>query len=67
VQPLVRRHRRIGSSHSLAELAACIEKLDAREACQTTSNEYLHYMDGSLTEDLIDVFSQHADLIGGCG
>jgi hypothetical protein len=49
-------------SDPLAGLLARIERLEAREACQTTFNEYLHYVDGGFTEDLLDVFSQDAHL-----
>jgi hypothetical protein len=36
--------------------------LEAREACVSTLNEYLHYLDGEFTDDLLALFTPDAQL-----
>ena len=42
-------------SDELAALRARVERLESREACMSTFNEYLHYLDGGHVEDLLQV------------
>ena len=47
------------------EFAAVRERvrlLEAREACFSTLNEYLHYVDGEFTDDLLALFTPDAQL-----
>ena len=47
------------------EFAAVRERvrlLEAREACVSTLNEYLHYLDGEFTDDLLALFMPDAQL-----
>jgi hypothetical protein len=47
------------------EIAAVRERvclLEAREACVSTLNEYLHYLDGEFTDDLLALFTPDAQL-----
>jgi len=46
----------------LAELRARIERLEAKEACLSTFNEYLHHLDGDHLEDLMAIFAPDATL-----
>ncbi len=41
----------------LQELRARVDRLEAKEACISTFNEYLHYLDGELPEDLVRLFT----------
>jgi hypothetical protein len=49
-------------SDELKELRGRIARLEAKEACISTFNEYLHYLDGEFTEDLLDLFAPDAEL-----
>ncbi len=42
------------------ELRIRIERLEAREACISTLNEYLYYLDGERTEELLRLFTPDA-------
>ena len=46
----------------LTALRARVERLESREACVSTFNEYLHYLDGDYLEDLMQVFAPDAEL-----
>lgn len=46
----------------LAALRARITRLEARDACVSTFNEYLHYLDGEFTDELLGVFAEDAQL-----
>jgi hypothetical protein len=37
-----------------------VRLLEAREACVSTLNEYLHYLDGEFTDDLMTLFTPEA-------
>ncbi len=39
-----------------------LDRLEAREACTSTFNEYLHYLDADYVDDLIQVFAPDAEL-----
>jgi len=49
-------------SNELEMLRARLDRLEAKEACLSTFNEYLHYLDGEFTEDLISLFASDARL-----
>jgi hypothetical protein len=49
-------------SDELAELRDRITRLEAKEACISTFNEYLYFMDGEYLDDLINVFAEDAEL-----
>jgi hypothetical protein len=49
-------------SDEIAELRARIARLEARDACRSSFNEYLHYLDGGFTEELLEVFAADARL-----
>ena len=49
-------------SDELAALRARVERLESREACMSTFNEYLHYLDGGYVDDLLQVFAPGAEL-----
>ena len=49
-------------SDEIAELRARIARLEARESCRSAFNEYLHYLDGGFTEELLGVFAEDARL-----
>lgn len=44
------------------QLEARITRLESKEACLSSFHEYLHYLDASLTEDLMQVFAPDARL-----
>ena len=46
----------------LKELRARVARLEAKEACVSTFNEYLHYLDGDKPEELLGVFAPDAVL-----
>ncbi|MBT3311946.1 MAG: SnoaL-like domain-containing protein [Desulfobacterales bacterium] len=46
----------------LAELRDRIARLEAKDGCLSTFNEYLHYLDGEFVDDVIGVFSEDAEL-----
>jgi hypothetical protein len=46
----------------LADLRRRVERLEARDACVSAFNEYLHYLDGGLTDELMEVFAPDAAL-----
>jgi hypothetical protein len=50
-------------SDELADLRARVARLEARESCVSTFNEYLHYLDGDYLDDLLGVFAPDAELI----
>ena len=47
-------------SEVLEDLLARVARLEAKEACISTFNEYLHYLDGELPDDLIGLFAEEA-------
>lgn len=47
----------------IADLRARVARLEAREACISTFNEYLHHLDGDRLEELLHVFTPDAELI----
>jgi hypothetical protein len=47
-------------SDELAELRARVARLEAKEACISTFNEYLHYLDGDKHDELLHVFAPDA-------
>jgi ketosteroid isomerase-like protein len=49
-------------AHEVAVLRARVERLEAREACISTFNEYLHHLDGDRLEELLQVFAPDAEL-----
>ena len=49
-------------SDEITELRARIARFEAREACRSTFNEYLYYLDGGFTEELLGVFAEDARL-----
>jgi len=49
-------------SQELEELRARIARLEAKEACISMFNEYLYYLDGEFTEDLLGLFAPDAQL-----
>ena len=46
----------------LANLRARVARLEAKEACLSTFNEYLHYLDGDKLEELLGIFAPDATL-----
>ena len=44
------------------ELRRRLDRLEAREACVSTFNEYLHYLDADYVDDLQHVFAPDAQL-----
>lgn len=46
----------------LDELKRRLDRLEAREACVSTFNEYLHYLDGDFVDELLQVFAPDAEL-----
>jgi hypothetical protein len=49
-------------SDVLEDLLARVTRIEAKEACLSTFNEYLHYLDGELVEDLVGLFTGDAHL-----
>ena len=49
-------------STEMEELRRRLDRLEAREACVSTFNEYLHYLDADYVDDLIQVFAPDAEL-----
>jgi hypothetical protein len=49
-------------SDVLEELLARVTRIEAKEACISTFNEYLHYLDGEFVEDLVGLFVPEARL-----
>ena len=49
-------------SDEIAELRARIARLEARDACVSTFNQYLHYLDGDFTDEILGVFAEDAQL-----
>jgi hypothetical protein len=49
-------------SDVLEELLARVARIEAKEACISTFNEYLHYLDGEFVDDLLGLFVQDARL-----
>lgn len=49
-------------TEELKELRARVARLEAKEACISTFNEYLHYLDGEFPEDLVKLFTPDARL-----
>lgn len=49
-------------SIDLAALLARVERLEAKEACISTFNEYLHHLDGDRPDELLAVFEPGAVL-----
>ncbi len=47
-------------SDVLEDLLARVVRLEAKEACISTFNEYLHYLDGEFVDDLIGLFIEDA-------
>lgn len=43
-------------SDVLEALLARVARIEAKEACVSTFNEYLHYLDGDFVEDLLGLF-----------
>ena len=48
--------------NELDELRRRLDRLEAREACVSTFNEYLHYLDADYVDDLLQVFAPDAEL-----
>jgi hypothetical protein len=46
----------------LDELRRRLDRVEAREACVSTFNEYLHYLDGDFVDELLQVFAPDAEL-----
>jgi SnoaL-like domain len=46
----------------LEDLLARVARIEAKEACISTFNEYLHDLDGEFTEDLLRLFAPDARL-----
>jgi hypothetical protein len=46
----------------LEELLARVARIEAREACISTFNEYLHYLDAEFVEDLLELFTEDGRL-----
>jgi hypothetical protein len=46
----------------VAELRARVARLEAKEACLSTFNEYLHYLDGDYLEELMAIWAPDAVL-----
>lgn len=49
-------------SDVLEDLLARVARIEAKEACISTFNEYIHYLDGELVDDLIGLFAEDAVL-----
>ncbi len=49
-------------SDVLEELLARVARIEAKEACISTFNEYLYYLDGEFVEDLVGLFVPDARL-----
>ncbi len=49
-------------SDELAELRTRIARLEAKEACISTFNGYLHYLDGEFVDDVLSAFAPDAQL-----
>lgn len=49
-------------SDVLEELLARVARIEAKEACISTFNEYLHYLDGEFVEDLLGLFTEDGRL-----
>lgn len=47
----------------LTALTARVARLEAKEACVSTFNEYLHHLDGDRLEELLQVFTPDAELV----
>lgn len=47
---------------AIDELRRRLDRLEAREACMSSFNEYLHYLDGDFTDELMQVFAPDAEL-----
>jgi len=47
-------------SDELQELRTRVGRLEAKEACLSILNEYLHYLDGGFTEELLELFTPEA-------
>ncbi len=47
-------------SEEIKELRARIARIEAKDACLSTFNEYLYYLDGEFTEELIGLFAKDA-------
>ncbi|MFN0093901.1 MAG: nuclear transport factor 2 family protein [Dehalococcoidia bacterium] len=46
----------------IADLRRRLDRLESREACVSTFNEYLHYLDGDRLDELLDIFEADAIL-----
>ncbi len=46
----------------IAQLRARVARLEAKEACLSTFNEYLHHLDGDHLDDLLAIFAPDAVL-----
>ena len=49
-------------SDMLEDLLSRVARIEAKEACISTFNEYLHYLDGEFVDDLVGLFSEDARL-----
>ncbi len=49
-------------SNELDELRRRLDRIEAREACVSTFNEYLHCLDADYVDDLLQVFAPDAEL-----
>jgi len=49
-------------SDVLEDLLARVARIEAKEACISTFNEYLHYLDGEFVDDLLGLFVPDAHL-----
>jgi hypothetical protein len=49
-------------SEVLDELLARVTRIESKEACISTFNEYLHYLDGEFVDDLLGLFVPDARL-----
>lgn len=56
------RNKERDMSDVLEDLLTRISRIEAKEACMSTLSEYLHYLDGEFTEDLLGLFTQDARL-----
>jgi hypothetical protein len=50
------------ASDEIAELRSRIARLEARDACTSSFNEYLHHLDAAYTDELLAVFAPDAHL-----
>jgi len=49
-------------TEELQNLQARIARIEAKEACLATFHEYLHYLDGEMVDDLVDLFAPDAQV-----